>query len=107
MRMLLELDGHDVGEASGGFEGLRAALNGRYDIAFIDLHLPDIDGLEIARQLRESPAKEISLIALTGGSRRGHGREEALEAGFDAFLLKTVSPQVVTALLIDLPRKRV
>ena len=105
MRMVLELDGHEVDEAAGGLEGLRKTLNANYDIAFVDLHLSGgMDGHQFIQQLRDSPAKHMSVVALTGGSV-GHSRQEALDAGFDAFLLKPASSQVVNALLENLPRK--
>lgn len=65
-----------------------------------------LDGLQLAQHIRDSPASNMCVVALTGASARGSDREEALDAGFDAFLLKPVAKQVVNALLIDLPRER-
>ena len=105
MRMLLELDGHTVDEAKDGLEALKALLLNRYDVAFVDVNLPAMDGYEFVRTVRDSPfGKAMSLVAVTGGSGRGHERDEAFEAGFDAFLLKPVSSQVVNAILMELPR---
>lgn len=105
MRMVLELDGHEVDEAAGGLEGLRKALGSNYDIAFVDLRLPGgMDGYQFIQQLRDSLAKEMSVVALTGGLN-STDRQEALDAGFDAYLLKPASSQVVNALLEHLPRK--
>jgi CheY-like chemotaxis protein len=103
--MLLELDGHIVEEARDGLEGLMAVLRSRFDVALVDLGLPGMDGYEFVHRVRNSRfGRDTSLVALTGGTGRGPEREEALEAGFDAFLLKPVGAEVVDAILADPPR---
>jgi len=51
-RMMLELDGHEVLEAEEGLAGLRLLRAESFDVAFIDVGLPGIDGYEIARRFR-------------------------------------------------------
>ena len=100
---LLEFDGHEIDLAVDGKAGLDAVLNGRYEIALVDLALPRLSGYELARRVRDT-GKPIILIALTG-----HGlyrdEEAAMEAGFDAFVLKPVSPQALMALVSDPPSR--
>ncbi len=69
-----------------GEEGIELAKLYDYDLIILDLSLPDIDGYEVARQLRsESPTRDLFLIALTG-----YGRSEDREfgCGADDYLTK-------------------
>ena len=61
-------------------------------MAVVDIGLPRLDGYGLARRLRATPAGQgIRLIALTGYGQPAD-RRQALEAGFDAFLVKPVDP---------------
>ena len=87
----LALSGHDVREARDGASGLAAAAEAHPDVALIDIGLPDIDGYEVARQLRANLTnKRIPLIALSGYGRPADLRR-ALDAGFDSHLTKPVA----------------
>jgi signal transduction histidine kinase/CheY-like chemotaxis protein len=87
---VLKLIGHDVISAENGSEGVRLALQNDPDIALVDIGLPDLDGYQVANQLRQSRiGKHVRLIALTGyGS--AEDRRRALAAGFDEHLTKPV-----------------
>jgi signal transduction histidine kinase/CheY-like chemotaxis protein len=89
----LALDGHEVRVARDGARGLALAGEARPDIALIDVGLPDMDGYEVARRLRAAHnGQRISLVALTGFGQPDDQRR-ALEAGFDAHLVKPVSAE--------------
>ncbi|HQV69683.1 MAG TPA: response regulator [Thermoflexales bacterium] len=81
--------------AASGAEALetlqRAHQDGRpYDVAILDLAMPEMDGLELARAIRKNPAiARISLVLLTAFDQEVH-REEAESIGFSAFLTKPV-----------------
>ena len=93
LRSQLELEGHDVHEASDGSSGVAAVPVVAPDIALIDLGLPTIDGYEVARRIRATAVgRSMVLIALTGYGQ-AEDRRRALEAGFDAHLTKPVLPQ--------------
>lgn len=100
---MLEMDGHSVYGTAYGIEGLRAILDGTYEIALIDLNVPGLNGYEIARSVRRA-GKQIPLIALTGQGLDSD-REVAIEAGFDAFVLKPLSPQALSALVAEPPHR--
>jgi len=69
--------------------------------AIIDIGLPGMDGLELARRLRESEQhRGIHLIALTGYGQRAD-RDRALEAGFDEHLVKPTSFDTLKRLIAD------
>lgn len=87
---VLRLHGHTVDEAGNGLEAVAKALDGQYDVAFVDIGLPGIDGFEVARRLRAAPGTSgLRILALTG---YGEARDAALAAGFDDHLVKPVSP---------------
>jgi signal transduction histidine kinase len=93
MRHLLHLSGHDVHEASDGVSGVATALEIAPDVAIIDVGLPGLSGFEVAARLRRTPeGRQISLVALTGYGQP-EDRARALNAGFDAFLVKPVEPE--------------
>lgn len=89
---VLAIYGHRVSEARDGSEGLRLAASVKPDIAVIDIGLPGVDGYEVARRLRAVPVTSaIRLIAVTGYGQ-AEDRQRALDAGFDAHLVKPVEP---------------
>jgi two-component system, sensor histidine kinase len=96
---LLALEGHDVREAADGYAGLAALLSQPPDVALIDIGLPGIDGIEVARCARKNAAlNRVRLVALTGyGSL--DDRKELLAAGFDEHLVKPVSPSELAGVL--------
>lgn len=91
LREALALIGHEVREAADGAAGLAAAHAAPPDIALIDIGLPDMDGYEVARRIREhSPNGRIPLIALSGYGQPADVKR-AYDAGFDAHLTKPVA----------------
>jgi CheY-like chemotaxis protein len=96
--------GHRALPASTADEALEHMQRQRPDVALIDLGLPEVDGLEVARRLREAmsrtPGSRTRLIALTGYSD-APTRENAGAAGFDDYMVKPVLPEALQALLAD------
>ncbi|HKA25332.1 MAG TPA: PAS domain S-box protein [Candidatus Eisenbacteria bacterium] len=104
MGMLLRLWGHDVRVTYGGEEALAQATSVRPDVVLLDLDLPDLPGLEVARHLRAHPdTRDIYLVALTGYGQR-EDRRRTHEAGFDAHLVKPVDPKELKELLVAVSR---
>jgi len=99
LAMLLELEGHEVREAQDGLQGIELAEAGNFDVALVDIGLPGVDGHEVARRLRQSPAgARLFLVALTGyGGEEDRQRSRA--AGFDEHLTKPVEPEQLERLL--------
>jgi CheY-like chemotaxis protein len=80
--------GHDVRKALDGRSAVAAALSYRPDVVLLDLGLPVINGIEVARELRQRPeTASARLIALTGWGQP-EDRARTREAGFDAHLTK-------------------
>jgi PAS domain S-box-containing protein len=96
---LLRSLGHETRAAYGGAEALRVAVEFRPDIVLLDIGMPDVDGYEVARQLRNlenQPAFRI--VAITGWGQEPD-RQKAKEAGFDVHLVKPVDADELMRIL--------
>jgi CheY-like chemotaxis protein len=90
LRELLALEGYEVVMCRNGHDTLHSIDALRPCLIFLDLGLPDMSGLELARLLRARPTLAgTPLYALSGFS---HLRQQALDAGCDGFVLKPVLP---------------
>ncbi|MET0287899.1 MAG: response regulator [Polyangiales bacterium] len=88
VQMWLRHIGHDVQGASDGTSGLELALASKPDVALVDIGLPGMDGYEIARSVRASDeGRDMYMVAVTGYGRP-EDRARALDAGFDAYIVK-------------------
>jgi CheY-like chemotaxis protein len=97
--MLLEIDGYEVRTAPDGQEGFNLIAEYRPDVALIDLGLPGMDGLEVARKVRgELHELPTHLVALTGYGR-SDDRAAVFAAGFDDHLVKPVAHDELTQVL--------
>ncbi|HVY30100.1 MAG TPA: chemotaxis protein CheB [Polyangiaceae bacterium] len=87
---LLELSGFQCQAAPNGLLGVELIAETQPDVALVDIGLPEIDGLEVARRVRKSAKNQgILLIALTGYGQR-EDRDAARQAGFDTHLVKPI-----------------
>jgi CheY-like chemotaxis protein len=91
----LAFHGFRVAEASTGREALERAFQLLPDVILMDLSLPELDGLEATRCLKnDERTRRIPIVALTGHVLAGHSRE-AKEAGCDSFLAKPCLPDTL------------
>ena len=84
--------GHGVKVASNGREALALALGGVFDVLLLDIHMPELDGLQVVQAIRareRTSGGHLPVIALTAGSRKEE-RERCLAAGMDDFLSKPI-----------------
>jgi two-component system CheB/CheR fusion protein len=106
LEAMLKLDGYDVRSAADGKEGLTMIRMLRPHFALIDIGLPELDGYQVAKQVRADPAcDETMLIALTGYGR-SEDRRAVQEAGFDEHLVKPLKPDELTRLLCKIRSER-
>jgi two-component system KDP operon response regulator KdpE len=85
MRLALTAQGYRVIEAANGEDGLKQAVSYTPDLVILDLGLPDIDGMEVARRLREWSAAPILIVSARG---QESNKVEALDQGADDYLTK-------------------
>src|SRR5207244_12851942 len=85
--------GHRVRLASNGREALALAGQGAFDLMLLDVHMPELDGIEVVRGIRERErvaGGHLPVIALTARSRR-EDRDRCLAAAIADFLTKPIS----------------
>jgi two-component system, sensor histidine kinase and response regulator len=96
---LLTTLGHQVTAVHNGHEVLDALDRQEFDIVFMDIDMPDMDGFAATRSVRrreEGVARRLPIIALTAHALQGF-REECLAAGMDDYLAKPIQPDTLLA----------
>jgi two-component system KDP operon response regulator KdpE len=88
LRAALNAQGYIVYESSSGEEALKAVIANRPDMIILDLGLPDLDGVEITRQLREWSSIPIIILSVR---EQENDKIAALDAGADDYLTKPFS----------------
>ena len=94
---LLQAHGYDTVQTKDGKDAVELARSHRPDLIVMDIQMPEISGLEIARALKaDARLRHIPIIAVTSYALDGEeGRAE--EAGCDAYFSKPVSPRALLA----------
>jgi CheY-like chemotaxis protein len=91
---LLEKRGHKVVGVGNGREAVAAAENQNFDLALVDLQMPEMDGLQAVGLIRQNEERtgsgRLPIIALTAHAMRGD-RERCLAAGMDGYITKPIN----------------
>ena len=97
VRLLARL-GHRADVVADGAEAVASVRRQRYDLVFMDVQMPQMDGLEATRRIREDPGAHgrPTVVALTANAMQGD-REACLAAGADGYLAKPVTLDAVAA----------
>jgi len=93
VRRALESRGYKLLQALTGELGVSIAEAEEVDLILLDINLPDIDGYEVARRLRNSQKKQLAyvpIIAVTANALKGDA-EKALAAGCDVYMSKPIN----------------
>lgn len=99
LALLLRSLGHDVQVVYNGSTALERLVSFKPNVVVLDIGMPDMDGYEVARRIRQHPdGKNVLLIALTGWGQN-EDRRHTREAGFDHHLVKPVGIETLQALL--------
>lgn len=96
---LLEVIGFEMAEATDGQDGLEKAEQFQPDLIITDLVMPQMDGFEMIRQLRQSPPFKDTIIIVSSASVFDSDRHKSLEAGGDEFLPKPVQADELLEIL--------
>jgi DNA-binding NtrC family response regulator len=96
LRMVLEAEGYKVDTASNGDDALLRVREGRYDIVFVDIQMPKMDGLELLRYLRGlKPKMPVVMLTAYGTVIRA---VEAMKLGAVDFIEKPFDPKAIQLL---------
>ncbi|EIC19757.1 response regulator [Thiorhodovibrio frisius] len=102
MAMLLERWGHRVCTAFNGLQALEGLSKQAFDLVFMDVQMPEMDGIAATRHIRENRNGDIdpsvTIIAMTAHALKGD-RETCLAAGMDDYLAKPVDAQALRVVL--------
>ncbi|MGD0784786.1 MAG: response regulator [Sedimentisphaerales bacterium] len=95
MVFLLSKAGYQVIQAKTGEEGVRLAQKEKPDIIIMDVMLPDIDGLEVTRKIRESKENDkVPIVAVTSFAMAGD-KEKVLAAGCTGYIEKPINVETL------------
>ena len=98
LSQMLQLQRHEVEVAHDGISALAAAERMNPEVVLLDIALPKLDGLEVARRLRRQHESQPILVATTGFGL-ADDRQRTAEAGFDYHMVKPLNPQALQDLL--------
>jgi DNA-binding response OmpR family regulator len=102
----LREDGHDVVLARSGREALELIAVQSVDAVVLDLTMPDMDGIETLVRIRRTPGREAIPAMMLTGSEDPRSQRDALAAGVDDFMSKTLEPNQIRARLRAVLRKK-
>jgi len=91
VRDILRHNGHATLEAQTGGDGVRMASEKRPDLVLMDIQLPDIDGIEALRRLREDRALDAVPVIAVSASVMPDDQQKIVTSGFDAFVTKPIN----------------
>jgi CheY-like chemotaxis protein len=97
-KLILQRAGFDIDLVRDGNEAVEAHRNGPYDLILMDCQMPTMDGFEASRQIRQLPAPQPVIIAVTANALVGE-REKCLQAGMNDYLSKPFQAEQLVALV--------
>jgi CheY-like chemotaxis protein len=100
-KKILEQAGHSVELAGNGLEAIQKLEQDHFDLILMDVEMPQMDGLEATRLIREREAasgRHVPILAMTAYATRAD-QDKCLQAGMDGCLLKPFTPEKLTQVL--------
>jgi signal transduction histidine kinase/ligand-binding sensor domain-containing protein/DNA-binding response OmpR family regulator len=93
---LLTKAGYDIETAAHGKEAvdMYTAAPGSFDMILMDIQMPEMDGIEAARRIRQRGFQDVPIIAMTAQAMKGD-REKCLEAGMNDYISKPIKREIV------------
>jgi CheY-like chemotaxis protein len=102
----LTRNGHRVDPVANGKEAIEALQRADYDVVLMDVHMPEMDGIEAAGRIRALPGRpaKTPIIAVTANIM-DDDRKRCLAAGMDDFLSKPIAPDALFEVLVRVALK--
>jgi len=106
MKAMLELLGYEIDLANDGVEAFEKWKKNRYDLLILDIQMPNMNGYQVAIEIRklEAGIRHLPILALTAGALSGE-RNKCLEAGMDDYLTKPMTIDILEKKIADLLNK--
>jgi CheY-like chemotaxis protein len=102
LAMMLKVMGNDAQTAHDGLEALELAAAFRPELIVLDIGIPNVNGYEVCRRIREQPwGRNIVVAALTGWGQN-EDKERSRQAGFDFHMVKPINPALLEDVLASL-----
>ena len=106
VRRVLEAEGYRVIEAEDGLAGMDFVQSETPDLVLMDINLPELDGYEVTKRLKQSPAMaEVPVIAMTANVMKGD-REKTIAAGCDGYIPKPIDIDSLPSQIAKFLRKK-
>src|SRR5262245_44275550 len=104
---LLQNAGYEVYDASSGLAALELLQRRHPHLVILDVGLPDVDGYEVCRRIKEEPATaSIAVLQVSASFVKNADRTRALAGGADNFIVEPVEPEVLVATVNAMMRMR-
>lgn len=105
--LILNDAGYDVLKASTGQDGLQLAREKRPDLVLLDVLLPDLNGMEVCKQIKSDPdLHDVFVVLISGGVTDAVHKVEGLVSGADDYLVKPLDPEELLARIRSIVRLR-
>ena len=99
--LVLVAAGHDVTQAEAADQAMNEIVRSQPDVILLDLELPGIDGLTLARNLKRDPkTRHIAIVATTAYPEK-YSREQAMAAGCDGYIVKPINTRKLSQQVAD------
>jgi len=106
LEMVLSAKNYTLLKATDGEEALDTTMREHPDLIIMDIQLPKMNGLEVIKKLRETPALSHTLIiAVTAYAMKGD-RERVIESGCDAYLSKPINTRELPGIIAEMLLQR-
>ena len=91
LEFLMRKNGYQVGIARNGTEALAALAETPYDLVLLDVMMPDVDGYQVCRQLRENPSRAATKVIFLSAKSQPADVQKGYAAGADLYIPKPFS----------------
>jgi len=91
LEFLMRKNGYQVGIARNGTEALAALAQTPYDLVLLDVMMPDVDGYQVCRQLRQNPSRAATKVIFLSAKSQPADVQKGYDAGADLYIPKPFS----------------
>ena len=96
---ILEEEGYRLWKAKDGAEALRKVKNSRPDIVFLDIMMPELNGYDLCRIIKNDPDLKKTYVIMLTAQDQVDEREHGKEVGADDYIVKPFSPKEILAII--------